>query len=304
MRHTTLPIITLAILLICIKTQDETPPDTWQEHWFEHNQLLKLQNYDDNVALYYDDDMDPSITWPLDISSQIWAYTKTTYGDFGGQQRLYVVLHQNKYGGGHPSTFFDDSHDYRNTIDVGQSGDNSWADANGWSLAAITHEISHIVELASKGVHNSPAFGIWHDSKWAEIFIYDVYTKLGWTDQADQWKSDRASTTDDFPRAGTQWFNNWFFPIYSQYGETSVLNNYFELLSNNFPKSPFNDTSPYFQYDRDMNLGEFVHFWSGAAQTNLQELALNAFGDKDEQGNDWQGQLTQAQSDFSGITYQ
>jgi len=45
---------------------------------------------------------------------------------------------------------------------------------------------------------------------------------------------------------------------------------------------------------------EFVHFWSGAAGYDLKQLALNAFGNKDENRNDWTAQLTQAKSDFPG----
>ena len=52
-----------------------------------------------------------------------------------------------------------------------------------------------------------------------------------------------------------------------------------------------------------MNFGEFVHFWSGAAGANLEGLALTAFGNKDEQGNDWQVQLAKAKTDFPKITY-
>ncbi len=31
----------------------QTPPATWQEHWFEHNQLLNRKFYDNDVAVYY-----------------------------------------------------------------------------------------------------------------------------------------------------------------------------------------------------------------------------------------------------------
>jgi len=42
------------------KTKEQklpAPPETWQEHWFEHNQLVKRVYYNDEVAMYYDDDM-------------------------------------------------------------------------------------------------------------------------------------------------------------------------------------------------------------------------------------------------------
>ena len=31
-------------------------PETWQEHWFEHNQLLHLAGATDHVAVYFDPD--------------------------------------------------------------------------------------------------------------------------------------------------------------------------------------------------------------------------------------------------------
>ena len=43
------------------------------------------------------------------------------------------------------------------------------------ALDMIVHEVAHIVEGGSKNTQRSPQFGIWGDSKWAEIFIYDVY---------------------------------------------------------------------------------------------------------------------------------
>src|SRR5690606_42025046 len=42
------------------------------------------------------------------------------------------------------------------------------------------------------------------------------------------------------------------------------------------------------KYTRDLNFGEFIHFWSGAAGKDLSDLALRAFGDKDRYGNLWQ----------------
>ena len=83
-----------------------------------------------------------------------------------------------------------------------------------------------------------------------------------------------------------------------------MLNKFFTLLAAHFPKKSFNNgLTTYPEYSRKMNFGEFVHFWSGAAGTDLKNLALNAFGEKDEQGSDWTVQLTNAKVAFSGITY-
>lgn len=265
------------------------PPSTWQEHWFDHNQLLSLVYFDNDLAVYYDQDVSRSVTWPFSYMAEVWRYTKSIYGEFGSDPRLYAVYHTNKYSGGHPSTYFDASHDNRNVIDVGPG---PWTNGTGNDLDISTHEVAHIVEGASKGTHNSPAFNIWRDSKWAEIFIYDVYLGLGRTSDAQRWFDLMMNTSDNFPRENTQWFKNWFYPIYSQYGGSATLNRFFELLSLYFPKNG-ND------YARQMNWGEFVHFWSGAAQTDLKPLATNAFGWTD----DMEAQFNQARTDFPNITY-
>lgn len=268
----------------------DVPPLTWQEHWFEHKQLVKRIYYDDNVAVYYDDAVDKNITWPARKMEDIWKYVKKTYGTFGKEGRLYVILHSGKYGGGHPATYFDESHDYRNVIDVGQAG--LWTDSTGWNLGATAHEVGHIVEGGSKNVHNSPAFPIWGDSKWMEIFQYDVYKALGWNDAATSLFAEMQTKQDDFPVAGAQWFRNWFYPIYNEHGGTATLNKFFDLLAKNFPKNGN-------AYSRDMNWGEFVHFWSGAAGVDLKAQATLAFGWPAE----WETQFQQAKKDFPAITY-
>jgi hypothetical protein len=281
-----------------VPTDQNAPPKTWQEHWFDHVQLLDLVHYGPQVAVYYDKDMSREVTWPFRTAAAIWQYTKARYGSFGNDERLFVVLHIGKYGGGHPSTYYDNSHDYRNTIDIGSNS--PWKDSTGWNLDIVSHEVGHIVEGASKGIKRSPAFPIWHDSKWMEIYQYDVYKGLGWDAEATRWYNLVVNGTENYPRTGTQWFKNWFYPIYRDYGGINVLNGFFTTLATHFPKKTISGGN---EYTRDMNLGEFVHFWSGAAKTNLKQLALDAFGPKDEQGNDWVKQFESAQLTFGNITY-
>src|SRR5258706_12293942 len=59
------------------------PPSTWQEHWFEHNQLLQLKFNDSSVAVYFDNDGNSSITWPNPYLSHERNYTKAAYASFG-----------------------------------------------------------------------------------------------------------------------------------------------------------------------------------------------------------------------------
>jgi hypothetical protein len=265
----------------------QVPPATWQEHWFEHNQVVTQVYQDNDVAIYFDKDVNRSITWPNAYVSAVWRYTKKTYGHFGTAPQLYAIFHTAKYSGGHPSTYFDASHDNRNVIDVGSSSTTAWTSGTGNDLDIVTHEVAHVVEGASKGIQRSPAFGIWGDSKWAEIFNYDVYLGLGRTADANRWYNLMQNATDSFPRANTHWFRDWFYPIYKNYGGATVLNRYFVLLAQYLPKNGS-------AYARDLNWGEFVHFWSGAAGVNLKTLATSAFGWPTE----WETQFVQAQKSF------
>jgi hypothetical protein len=262
------------------------PPDTWQEHWFEHVQLLELVDYNDDVAIYFDDDVTREGTeWLLPFMTQVWRYTKDTYGQFGGD-RLYAVFHQDKYSGGHPSTYFDDSHDFRDTIDCGPGP---------WTSPAYgipSHEAGHIVEGASRGVHGSPAFGLWGDSKWMEFYQYDVYVAIGMTDEAEKVFAQFSAGTDDFPRAGTHWFRDWFYPLWRDHGHAQVMVKYFQLEAQYFPKNGHD-------YARGMNWGEYVHFTSGAAGVNLVPLATTAFGWPADREAEYQA----AKSEFPAITY-
>lgn len=268
------------------------PPKTWVEDWFEHNQKLELVYVGDHLALYYDKDVDRSVEWPKTYLDEVWKYIKSVYGPFGDDPRLYTILHTNKYPGGHPSTYMDESHDYRNVVDCGPY---DWMEPIPDSgLSMMIHEIAHIVEGSANGLQYNPAWDIWKDSKWAEIFVYDVYKNTGKDEFASYTYQDFMDNVDDYPSPGTHWFRDWFFPIYDRYGENRVLNGFYDLLALYFPKH-----SSGTRFARRMNMGEFVHFWSGAAGIDLLPLAKNAFGWSTE----WDGQLMDAQSTFNQITY-
>lgn len=277
----------------------DAPPYNWQEHWGEHNQLLTRQFYDSNLAVYFDDDVNRSVKWPFTYLDSAWKYTKKIYGKFGTDERMFAIFHAGRYSGGHPSTFFDDSHDYRNVIDCGSDDLNAWVTGVGNDIDLTTHEIGHIVEGASKGTHNSPAFGLWGDSKWMEIFQYDVYLGVGRTDDATRWFNMMVAADhyDSYPSANSHWFRDFWYPMYTTYGGAKVLNGYFTLLAKYFPTSVLD--GGYHEYTRDLNWGEFIHFWSGAAGTNLKALSTKAFG----WNATWESEFVQAQTDFPDITY-
>jgi hypothetical protein len=39
------------------KAQPPGPPRTWKEHWFEHDRVIKLVSSNDDVGVYFDDDV-------------------------------------------------------------------------------------------------------------------------------------------------------------------------------------------------------------------------------------------------------
>ncbi|KAF1016615.1 MAG: hypothetical protein GAK29_04490 [Acinetobacter bereziniae] len=110
--------------------------------------------------------------------------------------------------------------------------------------------------------------------------------------------SSKSKNSVSYPRPNTYWFRDWFLHLYNNYGRIQVINNFFELLAVYFPKS--NEGCPeHAEYGRDLNWGEFIHFWSGAARTNLKKQATKAFGWSSET----QTQFEQAQNDFPLIVY-
>jgi hypothetical protein len=265
-------------------------PTTWVEHWHDHTDTLNRVYVDSDVAIYFAPGFSSSATWLYDYVGDLWRYTKSNYGSaVFSNPRLFAVFHPSTGNAGHPATVYDASHDYRNVIDQHLSNPVS-TDATARTI--IAHELSHVVEFAASGVEGSPAFPIWQDSKWAEIFIYDAYVGTGMTADAARVYADFTATRDSFPQANTAWFRDWFYPIWRDYGQGDVLAAYFALLREHFHQHNG-------KFPSSLNWGEFVHFWSGAAGTNLKPLATTAFG----WSTTWEQQFLKAQADFPGVTY-
>lgn len=270
-------------------TITDVPPQTIVEDWDVHRATLRLKYYDDEVAIYYDEDMDPTIIWPNTAFTPIWKYLKTVYGNYS-DPRLYIFFHAGKYSGGHPSTYTRADHHYRNVIDCGTMDGTATAwQTNQWNnLGLPIHEIGHIMEGASLNVHGSPERPIWGDSKYAEIFIYDVLMHTNMKARAEDVYQDLLKNNDSTsPTTGIYWFRDWYYPIYSQYGGNKLLGDFFVQMAKYIPqKDGF--------YTREMNWGEYIHFHSIAAGINLKGQAKKAFG----WNNEWEFQFVKAQADF------
>jgi hypothetical protein len=273
------------------------PPATWKEHWFDHVQVIERVEYNDDVALYFDTDVQRAGTeWIFPAMTQLWQYAQRTYGSFGPESRLYAIFHEKKYSGGHPATYLDGHHDFRNVSDCGPG---PWKSNGLQTIPSIfdlpSHESGHVIESANNGVLGSPGFPIWRDSKWIEFYQYDAYLALGWDDHAKRLFDKFTATTDNFPRAGTHWFRDWFYPLWRDHGHAQVMVKFFQLLAQHFPKRGNKPVS----YARNLTWGEFIHFSSGAAGKDLKALATTAFGWPPA----WDAQLAKARSDFPQITY-
>ena len=211
------------------------PPATWQEHWFDHRQLLRLYHSDEHCAIYVDPDVRRAeVRWLPRFINVTWQYSKATYGDaFGSDPRIYSIHHAGRHGGGHAGYYVSPVHDYHNVSDCGLD---TWREGNALARELPAHEIGHSVESANNGVHGSPAYEIWGDSKWAEFYIYDLYTALGMDREAKGVYRRFTGNTDDFPRRGTRWFRDWFYPLWRDCGRAEVMNRFFRELARHFPR--------------------------------------------------------------------
>lgn len=264
----------------------DSPPRGLTESWGGHTAMVTRQSFDANTGIYFDPGVDRSIEWPLTYFSEVWGYVTDTYGKFGNENRLYVIGHgdaQEPFA----LTIFDEGVSNRSVLDMSVTD----SELNISTKDQISALIGTIVENSSNGVHLSPASAVWQD-KFREIFTYDLYQGMGLEEDAQRVAAIYVQGAVNFPSEGSFWFRDWFLPIYENYAGSISLNNFFTILASNYPID--GDA-----YAGEMNLGEMVHFFSGATGEDLQPLAEAAFGWNDE----WANQLLQAQAEFPNLNY-
>lgn len=257
------------------------PPETIADGIRPGSPIVTRVYYDDDIAVYFGEGMDPAINWMNDYIKEAWMYMKETYGYFGEDPRIYVVAHDNQeFSTATINTRFDAGFGYRNTIDLGGAWD--WENPQQINYEVITHELAHIVEGGGKNVGgSSPSFIFWGDGPWPEIFIYDVYKGINRDEWAQNWFDRMQTSTGTHLGGGPRYyfFRDWFYPIYDQYGGAELFNTYFTLLSENLPLRPRNvpGNEEAVEYSRRMPFGEVLHFMSAAAGTDLTSLYQDAF---------------------------
>lgn len=264
------------------------PPRGLTENWNDHKAELNRKYFDAYTAVYYGDEVDREMTWPYEFFSGSWQYIVSRYGEFGNEEAyLYAIIHQDLDSEPHFSTYFSEQTSFRSLIDFSVSG----IENSGANLDMATSLMGAIVENSAYQTLGSPAHAIWQD-KFSEIFQYDLYNSLELTDQAKRIHDSAIGSMSSFPSSDTYWFRDWFLPLYENYEGSVILNNFFKVLSQNYKK---NGES----YASDMNMGEFVHFFSGASEEDLQPMAENAFGWTDQ----WELELLQARTDYPNLNY-
>lgn len=266
---------------------EDAPPRGFDENWDGHAEKLYRQYFDDDVAVYYDDSVERPLEWPYEFLSDSWEYVTDTYGGFGDDNILYGVFHPKGASQPYIGTMFDEESSNRNLIDLPLNGEEMSAS----NMDDFLKAISQIVETSSNAIEGSPAAEVSGD-KFSEIFVYDIYKNLEMEDEAQRVSDTYNQSTVNYPVNGTNWFHDWFFPIYDTYGGGKTLSSFFQILSK---KYPVKDN----EYSENMNLGEFVHFWSAAAGEDLEPLAENAF----EWNDEYNQELRRARADFPTLDY-
>ncbi|GAV01855.1 hypothetical protein RvY_12498-2 [Ramazzottius varieornatus] len=279
------------------------------EHWEEHVQLLTLYAYDNDVAVYFDellsqkrgDDDMPVNGWLFEYVGQMWRYADQQFGPLyqGNDPRFYTVFHVGRYNGCHIATQMEASHDFHHVLDCGSSSRTMWNTKTTSSTTNISWAVSHIGIRYARGVLGNPMWSI-DQSALEHIVRYDICLGVNHPEVAQMVLDEFIDSPQTSPRAKSYWLRDFYLPVYNSYGNTTVLANYFSLLSTNFPTFVNNDGfRRYNNATITVTLGLYVHFWSGAANTSLQYMAAKAFGWTAQDSNDFR----QAQKDFPRICY-
>jgi hypothetical protein len=264
-------------------------------------------------------------TWTGNFVSPLWDYQKKIYGSFGLQNGLMIMAHQNvwDYGAGSSrgrvanSPHWPNYRNYNSTADVVFNTTWNSTNSNAADLQLlkefITHEMGHFVECSSNSVQDScggPSNN-WSDSKFIEIFQYDILRGAGYTTEASAFYAKASASTnviDNVPpgTTGVHWFNDFFYPLWRDRGGSRFLARYFQLARQYFPRTA---NGRGVDYARGMNFGEMIHFMSGAARTPLRTPGVGNGGqayvafNKPRWDSNWDTQLAKAKTDFPGITY-
>ncbi|KAI9089823.1 hypothetical protein DFS34DRAFT_597905 [Phlyctochytrium arcticum] len=244
----------------------------------------------------------PKITtrWIVPFYNKAWKFMKTNFGscsvprdfpaplgpgceDFGAPKPLLL-----QFGTGQ-SPVSDGWSGWRVRFDndsraafrhyVGQAH-NGWAENDYGIKAAALNLLCRSVEVASQGVHETPAYPVWGAGYFADICQYDFLNRSGYASEAAQTYTDNMAESQSSLPPGTvnaRWFRDWYYPLWVEKGNTLAWHQtFFALLSQYFPASYVNNGYN-LKYSRRMDVGEYVHFMSATVGRNLVPMAQTAF---------------------------
>ncbi len=266
---------------------ENAPPRQWIEAWEGHEDLLYRQYFDENTVIYFDPEVERPTEWPYQFFSDTWGYVKRHYGNFGEDGTLYTVFHSSETNSFYKDRFDADAGNI-NLIDLSLADTTMTAEKMDESLSLV----GNLVVNSSNGTSGSPGSDIWTEEQWNEIFLYDLYAGLGYEDDAQRIYDDAITSTHNTPVENVNMFADWLYPLYEEYNGRNVLVNFLRISSENFFKQGN-------EYIRGMNMGEFVHFFSGATGEDLQPMTEEAFGWEEA----WQEELLQARGDYPNLNY-
>ncbi|CAL8139756.1 unnamed protein product [Orchesella dallaii] len=260
-------------------------PGTWLAELIRNHRAIE----EDRLVMYYDSDVvNPNaLQWPISFTRDLWRSEIAMYGNFGEENRLYILLRGTPQSEDvNATSYLDLSRGNINTIEVGSS---DWSVENGTNIDLITKNVAYIIIQSAKGIRYPGP-----ELKWVDIFVYDYYSRTERTSDRDRYEVKMKEESEN-DIATVPMFSQWYLPIYRMYGSGSVLNRFFINRERYFPRAEADNTS----FARTMNRGEFVHFWSHVAGANLQELATSVFG--------WSSilndQFEKARLEFSALQY-
>ncbi|GAV01852.1 hypothetical protein RvY_12496 [Ramazzottius varieornatus] len=283
------------------------PAAAWKEHWEEHVQLLNLFAYDDHVAVYFDEllsqrrgDSDvPVNRWLFEYVGQVWRYAEQRFGPLSqrNDSRFYTVFHVGRYNGCHLATQVEATHDYRHVLDCGSDTRTLWSTNATSSRINVSWGVSSITILFARGVYGNPMQSI-DQFALRDMVRYDMCRGISDIEVTQLHFEEVIDSPQSTPRANSFWLRDFYLPLYNSYGQTTVLKNYFDLLSANFPTIIDENGSTRYA-PANVTLGVVIHFWSGAANTSVKYLAAKAFGWSVKDGLDFR----QARKAFPNIRY-
>ncbi|WP_308992396.1 discoidin domain-containing protein [Mariniflexile litorale] len=265
-----------------------SPPRGLKENWNGHSDVLNRKYFDTYLAVYYGNEVNREIEWPYAFISDSWKSVINNYGDFGDEgSRLYAVIHEDLSSESYISTYFDEVSNFQSLIDISLEG----AEIDTNNKDRIVFLIENLVESSVKGVKGAIGKELWKD-QFAKIFAYDIYKDMGLDADAQRIYDAAIAEEVSYPSANIFWFRDWFLPLYENYNGSVIFSNFFKLLSEKYPLTGNS-------YSRDLNLGEMIHFFSGATGEDLQPLAEIAFGWNDV----YEELLFQAKAKFPDLNY-